>query len=54
MGQMRHFLEDEKPTHNTHTNNYLKSELNDGWAGNDNELCSVVVCDALELVDMNV
>ena len=54
--KIRHVMEDEKPFHNIHASSRFItiSELNNTWAGEYNELCSVVVCDILELIDTKV
>ena len=53
---LRHFMEDEKPFHNIHANSIFLtiSEFNDSWAGEDSDLCSVVLCDVSEMIDTKV
>ena len=56
--KIRHVMEDEKPFHNIHASSRFitisEINVNDTWAVEDNELCSVVVCDVLELIDTKV
>ena len=56
--KIRHVMEDEKPFHNIHASSRFitisELNVNDTWAVEDNVLCSVVVCDVLELIDTKV